>query len=205
MQIGSQITPASPALGGSAQAKTTGNGGSFAATASASSTPANTVTPAASGGNRPLTEQEQALMLPTRENVGRMAADVQTRLQQKLAAAGISASPAFELVESDPNTGYITVRGDRPDAAAIEKLINGDDKLSLAIHNVNALASQIPSLEAGVAYTRAWYAARSDSERMAVFEYYRALQASLHTDTQMRFGPQGMAFSLNGEAIALPA
>lgn len=200
MQIGSQIPGSTRGIAGSAQAKTATGHDSFAA---AAATTRHDRTPAS--GSKLLSEQEQAVLLPSRENVGRMAAHAQALLRQKLEQAGISASPAFELLESDPNTGYISVRGERPDVAAIEALINGDDKLSLAIHNVNALASHVQQLEAAAAYTQAWYAAQNDSERMAVFEYYRALMASLRSDTHMQFGPQGMAFSLNGEAIALAA
>lgn len=194
MQISSQFPATATTSAGKAAARTAGNGQPFAV-----ATP--TTTPPASSGL--LREQEAALLLPTRQNVGRLAANAQALLQHKLAAAGISASPAFELVESDPNTGYISVRGQRADAAAIEQLINGDDKLTLAIHNVNALASQVPAMDAAGPYVAAWQAARTDSERMAVFDYYRALMASLRSDTHMQFGPQGLAFSLNGEAIAV--
>ncbi|MFC3625931.1 hypothetical protein ACFOKJ_07250 [Vogesella amnigena] len=196
MQISSQSSAAATAISGKPQAKTTGNGQPFAV-----ATP--TTTPPASSGL--LREQDTALLLPTWQNVGRLAANAQALLQHKLAAAGISASPPFELVESDPNTGYISVRGQRPDAAAIEQLINSDDKLTLAIHNVNALASLVPAMDAAGPYVAAWQAARTDSERMAVFEYYRALMASLRSDTCMQFGPQGLAFSLNGEAIVVQA
>lgn len=194
MQISNQPFAAATAISGKPQAKTTGNGQPFAVANPAIQT---------ANASPLLNTQQMDVLLPTRENVGRLAANAQALLQQKLAAAGISASPAFELVESDPNTGYISVRGQRADAAAIEQLINSDDKLTLAIHNVNALASQVPAMDAAGPYAAAWQAAKTDGERMAVFEYYRALMASLRSDTCMQFGPQGLAFSLNGEAIVV--
>lgn len=141
-----------------------------------------------------------ALMMPSEASVGRLMRQVQGALQQKMAAAGMSTSPAFEINE-DPTTGAMSISGNRPDKAAIESMINGDPKLRLRLHNVSALASQIPVMQTAAHYASAWANAGDDAQRNTVYSYYRSLFDSLHSVTQLSMGPQGLALSLNGTNI----
>lgn len=141
------------------------------------------------------------LEMPTEESVGRLLKQAQAVLRRKMQAAGLPEDPPFTLHE-DLATGRFSVEGDRADKAQIEDLINSDAKLRLGLHNVSALASQIPYAKAAAQYATDWANATSDAQRTAVFRYYRALFDSLHSETRLSVGAGGLALTLNGEAIA---
>jgi hypothetical protein len=145
-----------------------------------------------------------APLLPTEENVSQMLKEVQGQLREKMASAGISESPSFEFNE-DPATGRISISGDRPDKAKIEAMINDDQQLRLNLHNVRAMASNLPLMKAAAQYAQAWANATSDSQRTAVYNYYRSLFESLHSETTLSMGAGGLALTLNGDAIPTAA
>lgn len=145
----------------------------------------------------------QELLLPTRANVAKLAQAAGDMISAKLGEAGIASSPPFELTIEDVNSAHITVKGDRPDAKAIEDMINHDSKLQLAVHNAYAIASHIPALDKAAAFSQDYAAAQSQSEFDRVLARYADL---LHgrpvpTDIGLSFGEHGLTATINGETV----
>lgn len=141
------------------------------------------------------------LLLPTRANAAKLAAQAGAGIAAALDAAGIPREPGFEVAIDDPNSPHVTVRGDRPDAKAIEDLINGDARLQLDIHNADAIASHVPAMERAAAYSAEYAAAQTQAQIDAVNARYSDLLSGLMPPAEiaMRFGKEGLQLSINGE------
>jgi hypothetical protein len=140
------------------------------------------------------------LLWPTRENVAKLARDAEKMINAKLDAAGISRTPAFDLVIEDVNSAHVTVKGNRPDAKLIENLINDDLKLQSAVHNTYALASYIPMLEAAAAFLQTYAASLPQAEIDKALA--RLLNDPLTpTDIELGFGKAGLTVTINGETV----
>jgi hypothetical protein len=141
------------------------------------------------------------LLLPTRANVAMLAAQAGDTINAKLDAAGISREPGFKLEIEDVNSAHVTVKSDRPDAKAIEDLINADPKLQMDIHNAYALASHIPAIDRSMAFQKDYSAARTQAEIDAVVARYSDLFSGRlpPTEIAMAFGKDGLQVSINGE------
>lgn len=141
------------------------------------------------------------LLLPTRADAAKLAQQAGDMVSAKLAAAGIAAAPPFDLLIEDVNSAHVTVKGDRPDAKAIEKLLNDDQELQLAVHNAHALASHIPALEKAAAFAQEYAAAQSQAEIDRVLARYSALfdGAMPPAEVGLRFDEAGLTARINGE------
>jgi hypothetical protein len=143
------------------------------------------------------------LLFPTRANAAKLAKEAGEMINAKLDAAGISRTPSFDLAIEDVNSAHVTVKGDRPDAKAIENLINGDPKLQLAVHNTYALASHIPALDKAAAFSQEYAAAQSQAEIDKVLARYSGLLSGIlpPTDIGLSFGRDGLTATINGETV----
>lgn len=169
---------------------------------------ANTATPAApltytakSLNTSPTDLLAQPLLLPTRENVAKLAQAGSEALNARLDAAGIARSPGFELDIEDVNTAYVTVKSNRPDARAIEDLINADPQLQLSIHNTAAIAGHIPGIERAMAYQEEYRAAQTQQQIDQINTRFAALLSG-HTapaEIAMRYSEGGIQVSINGQ------
>ena len=141
------------------------------------------------------------VLLPTPENVAKLAQTAGEMIGAKLDAAGISRSPGFELTIDDVNSAHVTVKSDRSDAKAIEDLINSDPKLQLAVHNTYALASHIPALKRSAEFSQAYTAAQSQAEIDQVLARYSDLLSGIQpkADIGLSFGKNGLTATINGE------
>jgi hypothetical protein len=141
------------------------------------------------------------LLLPTRANAARLAAEAGEAIGAKLDAAGISREPGFSLKIEDPNSAHVTVTGNRADVQAIEDLINSDPKLQMAVHNADALASHIPAIDRALKYSEEYRAARTPAEIDRVNARYADLLAGRMppTSIDMSFDKDGLSLSINGE------
>lgn len=146
---------------------------------------------------------DQPLLLPTRENVAKLAKEATDSLNAMLDAAGIPRKHGFELEIEDVNSAHVTVKSDRPDAKAIEDLINADQQLQMTIHNAEAIASHIPAIERSMAYQEEYRAARTQQQINQVNARYADLLSG-HTpaaDIGMRYGETGIEVTINQEKI----
>ena len=143
------------------------------------------------------------LLLPTRANVATLVRVAGEMINAKLDAAGISRTPSFDLAIEDVNSAHVTVKGDRPDAKAIEKLINSDSELQMALHNTYALASHIPALDKASAFSKDYAAAQSQAEIDQVLARYSDLLSGIlpPTDIGLSFGKDGLMAKINGETV----
>lgn len=184
-----------------------------ASTAAAAPQSSTTVTLSAGSQAEPLTYGKPAsrsgpfglpqLLLPTRANAAMLAAKAGDAIAAKLDAAGISREPGFEVAIDDVNSARVTVKSNRPDAKAIEDLINGDKALQMDIHNASALASHIPGIERAVAFSQESAAAKSEAELKAITARYSDLFNGSAKDARigMTFGKDGLQMTINGDAV----
>ncbi len=144
----------------------------------------------------------QPLLLPTRETVVELAHRAAATLNAKLDAAGIPRNPPFELDIEDINSAHVSVKGGRPDAAAIEALINGDRELQMTLHNAEAIASSIPAFERAVAYQEAYRAARTQQQLDQINARFADLLSGHAEPAEigMRYAGGGIQVSINGQA-----
>lgn len=144
---------------------------------------------------------DATLLLPTRANAARLAAEAGEAIGAKLDAAGISREPGFQVEIDDVNSAHVTVKGDRADAKAIEDLINSDPKLQMAIHNAYAIASHIPSIDRALQYSKEYRAARTPAEIDEVNARYADLLGGRlpPTEIALNYGKDGLQVSINGE------
>lgn len=153
---------------------------------------------------RPQSLLDSTLLLPTRANAAKLAFDAGEAIGAKLDAAGIPREPGFSLEIEDPNSAHVTVKGDRADAKAIEDLINGDPKLQMAVHNADAIASQIPSIDRALKYAKEYRAARTPAEIDEINARYADLLGGRMPPTAvgLEFGKDGLQATVNGELLA---
>lgn len=142
-------------------------------------------------------------LLPTRANVARLAQTAGEMINSALDAATISLTPPFDLVIEDVNSAHVTVKGDRPDAKAIEDLINSDPQLQLAVHNTHALASSIPTLEKSAAFSQEYAAAKTQAEIDKILARYSDLLSGTISPAEvgLRLGKDGLTATINGESV----
>jgi hypothetical protein len=111
-------------------------------------------------------------LLPTPANLQNLESELTKNVNAALAQAGISSSPPVSF-SVDPNTAQVTVTGDRPDAKAIQDLINGNSALKDEFHTVSAEGSQLAVFQKGLKAVDAYFAANTPAEVDAVIgEYY---------------------------------
>lgn len=146
---------------------------------------------------------DQPLLLPTRENVAKLAQEATDSLNAMLDAAGIPRKPGFELEIEDVNSAHVTVKSDRPDAQAIEDLINADQQLQMTLHNAEAIASHIPAIERSMAYQEEYRAARTQQQIDQVNARYADLLSGHSTaaDIGMRYGETGIEVTIDREVV----
>lgn len=145
----------------------------------------------------------QPLLLPTRENAAKLAQEAAQRLNAKLDEAGIPRDPPFELDIEDINSAHVSVKGGRPDATAIEALVNGDRELQMGLHNAEAIASSIPAFERAVAYSEAYQAARTQQQINLVNARFADLLNgnTRPAEVAMRYGEGGIKMRIDGQPI----
>ena len=143
----------------------------------------------------------QQLLLPTRANAAKLAQAAGDMISAKLKEAGIANAPSFELAIEDVNSAHVSVKGDRPDAKAIEDLINNDPALQMAVHNAYALASHVPAVEKAAEFSQAYTAAKSQAEIDQVLARYSSLLNGLSPQATigLSFGKDGLTATINGE------
>lgn len=184
--------PARPAIASAPPATT-----SAIVTLSGASHPAQQTDKPAYGA--PINLLDQPLLLPTRENVAKLAKEAAESLNAILDAAGIPRTPGFELEIEDVNSARVTVKGDRPDAQAIEDLINADPQLQMTLHNAQAIASHIPAIERSMAYQEEYRAARTQQQIDQVNARYADLLSghAPAADIHMRYGKAGIEVTID--------
>ena len=145
---------------------------------------------------------DQELLLPTRENVAKLAKAAGDAIGDKLDRAGIPRLPAFDLEIGDPNSAQVTVKSDRADARAIEAFINGDPQLQLGIHNADAIASHIPAVERSMAYQQEYRAAQTQQQIDQVNARYADLLGGFvpTADIGMHYGASGLRVTIDQPA-----
>lgn len=146
---------------------------------------------------------DQPLLMPTRDNVAKLAQAASETLNAKLATAGISRTPSFELDIEDVNSAHVSVKGNRTDAQAIEDLINADPQLQMTIHNAEAIASHIPGIERSMAYQEEYRAAHTRQQIDQVNARYADLLSGNPpaADIGMRYGAKGIEVTINRQAV----
>lgn len=147
----------------------------------------------------PINLLDQPLLLPTRENVAKLAREAADSLNAMLDAAGIPRNPGFELEIEDVNSAHVTVKSGRPDAKAIEDLINADQQLQMTLHNAEAIASHIPAMERSMAYQEEYRAARTQQQIDQVNARYADLLSGRApaVDIGMRYGEAGIEVTIS--------
>lgn len=85
------------------------------------------------------------LMLPTRENIQKLSAELSVDLKKLLGEAGITSDPPVEF-SVDSYSGKVSVKGNRPDAQQITGLLKKNPDVELQIHNVAALSSHVVAM-----------------------------------------------------------
>ena len=114
------------------------------------------------------------LVLPTRENVRKMSAELSGDLKKLFDEAGISSDPPIEF-DVDSYTGKVSVKGNRPDAPQIAELIKNNRDIELKIHNVAAISSHIGPMEKAMEADSAYRAAQTQAEQDKVIAKYASV------------------------------
>ncbi|WP_227817907.1 hypothetical protein [Nitrogeniibacter aestuarii] len=143
------------------------------------------------------------LLLPSRANVATLTEKAGQLVGARLDALGIARNPAFDLVIEDVNSPHVTVKGNRPDARAIEEAINGDPAIQMAVHNAHALASHVPGLERAAAFSREYANAGSQAEADRLISRYADLfsQSMPPAVIDFSFGEGGLMIAINGATV----
>lgn len=143
------------------------------------------------------------LLLPSRANVATLTEKAGQLVGARLDALGIARNPAFDLVIEDVNSPHVTVKGNRPDARAIEDAINGDPAIQMAVHNAHALASHVPGLERAAAFSREYANAGSQAEADRLISRYADLfsQSMPPAVIDFSFGEGGLMIAINGATV----
>lgn len=102
------------------------------------------------------------LLLPTMENVRKLAAELSDHMGTFFRENGIPTEPPVEF-GMDYTTGKVTVTGERSDLDRIEKLVNECPGLCSQVHRLVALSSHAYSLPEHLAF-QAEYRASSNPE-----------------------------------------
>ena len=146
---------------------------------------------------------DQELLLPTRENVTKLAKAAADTLNEKLDQAGIPREPGFELEIADPNSAHVTVKSNRADAKAIEALVNSDPQLQMTLHNADALASHIPAIERSMAYQQEYRAAQTQQQIDQVNARYADLLSGNPpaADIGLYYGKSGIQVTINRQPV----
>jgi hypothetical protein len=110
-------------------------------------------------------------LLPSPARLQGLESKLTQKVNALLAQAGISASPPVSF-SFDPKTLQVKVSGDRPDAKAIEDLINNDPALQHDFHGVAAEASQLSVFQKGLKAVDAYLAAKTPADVEAVIRQY---------------------------------
>src|SRR5262249_37597586 len=117
-----------------------------------------------------------------------------------LAQAGISTSPPVSF-SVDPNTGQVTVSGDRPDAKAIEDRINNDPALKQEFHDVSAEASQLAVFQKGLKAVDAYLAATTPAEVDGVVRQYYSGGSGQPPEITLAYNGTSIQAEADGKAL----
>ncbi|HEX2966537.1 MAG TPA: hypothetical protein VHO84_12175 [Syntrophorhabdaceae bacterium] len=110
------------------------------------------------------------LILPTKENVSRLSAELSVDLDKFLDESGIKSQPPIEL-SVDWNSGNIQVKGDRVDAEKIQNLINGDEGMKKQIRDLAAIASHVAGIEDSMQFQKEYLASDNPESIVAKYSY----------------------------------
>jgi hypothetical protein len=114
------------------------------------------------------------LLLPTPENISRLANEAADELRDLFTNAGLPTDPPVEF-KVDPFTGKVSVETDRADKSQIEAALKANQPLELKIHNVAALASHIEPMKESLEFQAAYRGAKNSAEVALVVQQYSHL------------------------------
>lgn len=137
------------------------------------------------------------LVLPTREAVEGLTAELTQKLSEKFAAAGIAADPPVTFTVD--GEGGVHAVGDRADLAEIEALIAADGDLARSIRTVNAIASHAHALENGghLEFQRAYRLSANANEVVA--QYANLFGAPRTAAMSVSYSSAGVSVAADGQ------
>jgi hypothetical protein len=144
------------------------------------------------------------LLLPTADNVEKLAAGVSGSLSRLFATAGIDADPAVTF-SVDPNTGYVSATGDRADTKRIEDLINKDKALTRQMHDASAIASHVAGMAESLQFQREYRAASGQAQIDAVLAKYSDLFNGTAQNPEITMGYDGASVQVKAGGQSLSA
>ncbi|HEY3418603.1 MAG TPA: hypothetical protein VGM23_17135 [Armatimonadota bacterium] len=144
---------------------------------------------------------KSALKLPNWQSVKELKNDFSALLDKTLKAAGIDSTPPFTITQTDE--GVFTVTGDNPKAAQVQDILNKNDDLKMLHHNMQAIASHIPGIEASLQFQRE-YAAAGSAAVQAVVAKYSSLFAGNTTNHSFTtiYSAEGATLQMDGKTVA---
>lgn len=138
-----------------------------------------------------------SLILPTEENVARLAGELSKELGQYLSGAGINSEPPVDM-SVDWNTGSIKVEGDRADSGRIEQLINGNQDIAGDIRNLAAISSHAAAMADSLKFQRE-YLASGDPENVVARYAYLFGSGRSSSDISLSFDSEGVQVITDGQ------
>lgn len=111
----------------------------------------------------------QELILPTRENVARLSADLSGTLGAFLSRSGIDAQPPIEF-SLDAN-GEIQVEGNRSDRERILEKVNSDEGMKKQIRTLAAISSHAVAMEESLRFQSEYRASSDPAAVVAKYSY----------------------------------
>jgi hypothetical protein len=139
-----------------------------------------------------------SLILPTEENVARLAGELSNELGQFLSGAGISAEPPVDM-NIDWSDGSIEIKGDRAESGRIEQLINDNQDLAGDIRNLAAIASHAAAMADSLKFQRE-YLASGDPEAVVARYAYPFGSGRSSSDISLSFDSDGVRVMTDGRS-----
>lgn len=141
--------------------------------------------------------------LPSWQSVHELKSEFSAKLKEALNEAGIESNPPFTITQ-DVNTGVFSVTGDNPQAAQVQELLNNNDELKMLHHNMQAIASHMPGIEASMKFQREYLATDGAAAIQNVIAKYSRLfygRPIPHSFTTL-YGSEGAVLQMDGRKVA---
>jgi hypothetical protein len=143
------------------------------------------------------------LKTPSWQSVNEFKKEFSAMLNKVLNEAGIDSNPPFKITQN-VNSGVFSVTGDNPKAAQVQDILNNNEELKMLHHNMQAIASHIPGIEASLKFQREYRAANGIDEIQNVVSKYGSLlyDKAAHHSFMTIFDSEGTILQMDGKEVA---
>ena len=138
----------------------------------------------------------EPLILPTMHDVQELSADLAEALGKFFLEQGVYVDEDVEF-SVNPNSGYVSVKGDFPEAGRIEELVNQDEDISERIRTLNATASIVYGMQRALEFQEK-YRAGADPEML--MREYSDLFDDRPTTSSITYNGENTSLTMDGKA-----